>query len=226
MKIETAMKIKEKPIIFSTEMIKAILNGNKTMTRRIAKEPIQISENTQFFNLAGCKYSSGDILWVRETLHPYCYMDAMKPLGKRLTQEIEYKEDYIRNNSGNEFDVKWSSPFFMLKKYARIFLRVINIGIEKLQEISEEDAIKEGVSPLFSYDEIHNPRYSFELDLDPMPYKNYLYPKFEPYSDKKTAKESFRTLWDSINGKRQGCDWNSNPYVYIIEFKMEELKKS
>jgi hypothetical protein len=191
------MKTKEKPILFSTSMVQAILAGNKSMTRRIIKpqpiDEIQDAGNGLFFykNPKGNpnipivfkpRYQPGDILYVKET---YAIV-----AGK-----YKYKADMIGVPKWE--DVKCKSSLFMPRAAARIFLKVTDVKAERLQDITEEDAMGEGV------------------DLTDTGWCNYLL-KGKTVS---TAKQSFATLWDSINGKKS---WHSNPWVWVISF--EQLK--
>ena len=139
-----------KPILFSTPMVQAILRGEKTQTRRIVKyskiindpkigfsaftgndhfEVRGVHENGQYGgSLFKMKYKVGDILWVRETFQ------ILPP------NMVFYKADTDNIASGN-----WKPSIFMPKDACRIFLRVTKIRIERLDAISETDAIKEGI---------------------------------------------------------------------------------
>ncbi len=137
---------------------------------------------TQFRRIDN-KYSVGDILFVQET---HAFHE-----GKVL-----YKAD------NPDYSNKWIPSLFLPVKYSRLFLEVIIIRKEKLQEISEQDAIAEGVETCIEDGFI----------------------AYENYKDRKqfvcTAKESYRTLWELNNKKKPGVSWGSNPYVYVIEFKV------
>lgn len=120
----------EKPILFSTMMVQAILAGRKTMTRRIIKHPY-ISRLNSFGLIpihAKYRWMVDDILWVKETFQ--------KIEGNRYI----YKADPII------WGGKWKPSIFMPKDACRIKLRVINIRIERLHDISENDAISEGIN--------------------------------------------------------------------------------
>lgn len=134
-----------KPILFSTPMVQAILEGRKTQTRRVIKpQPEEwkqlfstddtkfpIRKKAQGFELIKSKYNKGDILWVRETF-------AEITNGHNETF-IEYKAN------GNTGDWKWKPSIYMPKKAARIFLEVTNVRAERLQDITGEDSVNEGV---------------------------------------------------------------------------------
>jgi len=187
---------KIRPILFSTEMVKAILEGRKTQTRRLAKyqkaydifhdgkkevEAVKTKEN-----MLACKYKIDDILWVRET-----WQKSLNP------NEFVYKAD-TDNPIYLDSNFKWKPSIFMPYAACRIFLKVTNIRVEKLQDISEKDAIKEGVETK----QIEGIKF----------YKDYGYNNFIHHY----AKYSFATLWYEINGKES---WEQNPYVWVIEFE-------
>ncbi len=200
----------EKPILFSGEMVKAILEGKKTVTRRVAKDiPPWASRATchmghaQIFNADNsgmnfrqCPYGrDGDRLWVRETcaigINDDCdlvcdYMADGKRKWFDLTPENErYSATYI--NDGKRPSI------FMPRWASRITLEITGVRVERLQDISEEDCCLEMGAPL-----------KWEGE-GPEPYKRDL-------------RGRFAFLWDSINAKR-GYSWASNPWVWVVEFK-------
>lgn len=210
--------LKMKPILFSTPMVQAILDGRKTQTRRTVKENTDHFVNVQslidenrierfipFVRGAGAqlwadpeikpKYQIGDILWVRET--SYTDYEGI----------IHYKTD------ADSFNYKglWKPSIFMPKEAARIFLKVTNDRIEKLQDISEDDAINEGIENFFSNDK----------SIGATAYRNYLATKKDLRTDHfahvaDNPIHSFQTLWQSINGIES---WNDNPFVWVYEFE-------
>lgn len=199
--------LKTKPILFSIEMVKALLDGRKTQTRRIVKFKYQNLEFLGFiigdskrngyayfrnilseYEFVKPKYTIGDILWVRET---YC-------LSKTIGSGFMYKEKVLKESS---LIPKWKPSIFMPKAACRIFLEVTAVKIERVQDISEADAIAEGIKALgFSH---------------PHRYKDYLNQGKFWYS----PWQSFRSLWKSINGKDS---WEENPFVWVYEFKKVE----
>jgi len=184
------MPLDMKPILFHSDMVRAILNGSKTQTRRIIKNSIDIMKS---------KYQINDILYVRETFRPFSNITMRtKDVG------IEYKADgeCIKwfaeiEDAYASFDGKWKPSIFLPKKFSRIFLKITNVRVERIQDILEEDAIAEGVAPfgLHAYTCYNDDEYSFP-----------------------TAKESFSSLWDSINKKR-GYPWDMNPWVFVYDFE-------
>ncbi len=152
-----------KPILFSTPMVQAILAGRKTMTRRIVKpqpahEVVNIWTDTQdpiqyhfqsphagtpcdgihvSGTVAKPRYERGDILWVRETM----YFDD-------VDQSCYYKADYTDREIKDLFkdlELKATPSIYMEKQYARIFLKVTTVWVERLQDISYEDCLAEGM---------------------------------------------------------------------------------
>ncbi len=186
---------KERPILFSASMVRAILDGRKTQTRRIVKDTGLYAIDEKFHgeetanrergNLATqCKYGQpGDWLWVKETFqaHPiYGY-----PV---------YRSDYMLENGRygpNPVDAEnwpWRPSIFMPRRASRITLKITSVRVERLQDISDTDALAEGIT-------------GYEHGADqPLPVMCY------------------QTLWDSLNAKR-GFGWNVNPWVWVLEFR-------
>ena len=193
-----------KPIIFSTDMVKAVLAGNKTMTRRVIKaqmvnpkmtngECVEIgNDDTVHFKIK-CPYGNrGDLLWVRETWR--------EPALFEEDQMIYYKA-----GPSGAIDMKWKPSIHMPKKYARLWLKVVDVRLERLQDITEADAISEGIKK-FTY-EYGSVGYGTQrLALGAM---------------HKDALTAFWSLWDSINFTR-GYGMDKNPWVWVVEFERIE----
>ena len=212
--------MKERPILFSTEMVKAILDGRKTMTRRVVKpQPIY---NEAFYGGWGictkksdtaiksfnegcykdlCPYGQvGDRLWVRETFWQD-ERDKMICFEADKTYKVHPDTNYLLQRKYNgtanpdmlqiETNIFWHKrpSIFMPRWASRITLEITNIKVERLQEITYDDAFKEGKAIMEYSILMHNP-----------------------------IEDLFRTLWNSINAKR-GYSWESNPWVWVIEFK-------
>lgn len=175
-------KIREKPILFSGGMVRAILAGRKTQTRRIVKCAIAIGGTD-----TNCPYgNTGDRLWVKET---FCYTD----------ESINVEPGYVFRATDPDWSemegFKWKPSIFMPRKASRITLEIVSVRVERLQAISEADAMAEGVEQMS-----HGFRdYSARLDCQ--------------LGD---AKMSYFTLWESING---AGSWDQNPLVWVLEFK-------
>lgn len=141
---------KEIPILFMTEMVQSILADNKTLTRRLCQYnkayeifhngKRQVEAEKSLANLKPCKYKVGDILWVKET-----YLKVFTPKGD--FSNYAYKAD----NDPLHSIIKWKPSLFMPKEASRIKLKITDIKVERLQEITEEDAIREGVKSKDSF---------------------------------------------------------------------------
>lgn len=190
-----------KPILFSTPMVQAILAGRKTMTRRVIKskwftqwsdvgfsdEYIKDPENC-VLDLA--PYRPGDILWVRET----CW--------KGYDEKYHYKTDYVCGTTQTCKDIKILPSIHMPREAARIFLRVTNVRVERVQDITPYDAWLEGCRLGNSF-----------------PWEEHI-----PELQQQCRDIVFRDLWDSINAKR-GYGWETNPWVFVYEFERVEQGK-
>lgn len=203
-----------KPILFNTEMVRAILDGRKTCTRRICKDANEYTvpdidfynadkrtyavhnfadkEHTEQLSIAErtCPICPGDTLYVRETwskgLERYIYR-----------ADYSDTEKFYRN--GKEIEIKWKPSIHMPKEAARIWLKVTDVRVERLQEITEAGATKEGCV------------YDVEYALG------------------NTAKGHFIEIWNSTI-KKSDIDrygWDANPYVWVIEFeRCEKLEEN
>jgi hypothetical protein len=200
---------KERPILFSGPMVRAILAGRKTQTRRIIK-------NQEWYNLKGeygdrlrsvdrCPYgTAGERLWVRETWTPdHSPFYPHFPVAYRADAGF----DYERNERGETyspeqkawFPYRWRPSIHMPRWASRITLEITGVRVERLQDISEADAMAEGAErPELSPAELHG-----------MP----VHPMTGSYAD------GFRDLWQSINGPGS---WDKNPWVWVVEFRKLE----
>jgi hypothetical protein len=216
--------MKTTPILFSTEMVRAILEGRKTQTRRVIKNikhceyrkmehtapgkyGAVFKDNNHFFKI-NCPYGKvGDVLWVRETWQT---AEGVVP---------PIKDKYIYRAEASEIDgvtkrpARWESPIFMPKEACRIWLRITDIRVERVQDITEEDALSEGVEMEAKADLVFSEDPSGESDF--VRYKSYTNESQLFLS----AKNSFRSLWQSISGKES---WEANPYVWAITFERIE----
>lgn len=206
--------MKEIPILFSTPMVQAELDGRKTNTRRLKNLKV-INENPdkwsfqekfthvgkyerdkhvyRFVDGEGsfmdilCPYGRpGDLLWVRETWAP-------------AWNQVLYKAN---ERYGKYEGQKWKPSIHMPKKAARIWLQVEGVRVERLQDISEEDAIAEGIEK--------KPGSTSSTKFD---YRHYEYEG----SYNVDAKVSFRTLWEKING---ADSWAANPFAWVVKFNV------
>lgn len=207
--MKTLTKIKEKPILFSTPMVKAILEGRKTQTRRVVKpQPFHGEiDNGQLVDegkIHHCKYEIGDHLWVRETHIQIAPMQAGYGI-KNKEWLARYKADE------DDLSTKWTPSIFMPRWASRITLEITSVEVERVQEISLEDCGKEGVNMtdgIMGSDDIVLSMMQMDLNS-----------KF----DEPVPRLRFWLLWNSINAKR-GHPFEANPFVWKIEFKRIEQK--
>lgn len=134
---------KEKQIIFEETSVLAILAGIKTQTRRAFCVPEGQTGRPTGIALKGwrARYQPGDILWVRETWG----------ISTQAAGGIIYRADYAGKKAPLTVGYKWRPSRIMPRYAARIFLRITNVRVERLQEISEHDAIAEGLADAFLY---------------------------------------------------------------------------
>lgn len=216
--------MKERPILFSGSMVRAILEGRKTQTRRVMKskwyEISDVSGRLRYEEfdpdpdgdngrrLAGsgpfdpaqpesqrhatsfCPYGQpGDRLWVRETLIP---KDESAADGSPRGVWAYYAADKAPAK-GNHVITKTVPSIFMPRLASRLNLEIVNVRVERLQEISGVDALAEGVQ-------------------EPLPCAQAF-----------DACSVFSRGWDALNAKRD-YSWASNPWVWVVEFKKAESK--
>ena len=224
--------MKERPIIFSTESVRAILDGRKTQTRRVKNpQPLSycgfkygIDEDGEWYELHHydnpqhpmveriypakklCPFGvRGDRLWVRET-----YVVRQLRTIPSLNKKVFYKADshwscdklkgtlVPLNESRNPSYClhAWKSPLFMPRKFSRLTLEITDVRCERLCEISWNDCIQEGTFQFHGYIDEHGIR--------------------------SEGKRLFAEMWNTTNTKR-GFSWESNPWVWVIEFgRVEE----
>ncbi len=188
-----------KPILFNTEMVKAILDRRKSVTRRVVKpQPTIYGFLETYWNWSGVKspYCPGEILYVRETW------------------SLDENSNYVyRTNYGVTEDdsfppsmFKWRPSIHMPKEAARLFLRVTDVRVERLRDITDEDLIKEiGVDRSNTFMAHETLCWIDHMDED----------RIEPLFVK------FWKLWDSTIKKTDLLlySWNANPWVWVIEFE-------
>ena len=192
--------MKEKPILFSAKMIRAILRKDKTQTRRVVKNGTEWGAPKDLDDLSGyglsqmrhcCPYGKeGDRLWVRETFGlidldvGYAFSSGPLPKSKDGVEPI-YRATI--SDFEESLNPKFWPSIHMPRWASRIDLKLDNIRVEKLQNITEKDAIAEGCKP------------------------------YEVCGNLITARETFMELWESINGHT--FPWDSNPWVWVVEFE-------
>ena len=225
-------QVKERPILFSAPMVRAILEGRKTVTRRAVKGFQIPTEDTaipvgdrqrwsaigqrdphygfcvfgsteaecakELEEYAPCPYGRrGDRLWVRET-----FGLQVRHYGGGAGEHIVYRATnpdaiYCKSAEGQEYPVKWKPSIHMPRHSSRILLEITDLGVEQLQDISEEQAKAEGVR-----------LYTDHAELGDWWHVEGI----ETYSA--DPRKSFELLWSSVGG-----NWEANPWVWVVEFK-------
>jgi hypothetical protein len=194
---------RERPILFQGAMVRAIQAGQKTQTRRIAKEFCGLQDMdkllAQFPNQEGCRYGKpGDRLWVREAWSVSSAHDYLSPKDIPSSARVDYAAD---GSSGYTFG-KGRPSIFMPRWASRITLENAAVRVERLQNISEADARAEGVCEL----SLQQGEPGAWWTADP---KN-------PDAAGRTAVCAYRKLWEKIHGPGS---WDVNPYVWVVEFR-------
>lgn len=204
-----------KPILFNTEMVRAILDGWKTCTRRLVSSRQFLKGKRMIFKpycnttdaeliMTAYKapYQPGDILYVRETWY--------KGL-ERYIYRADYSDTEKFYRDGKEIEMKWHPSIHMPKEASRIWLKVTNVKVERLQEMKPVDVIKEGAYPdcwdcLNTYGESGS---------------QCCYWTEEQCSQCDGVMMEWEKLWNSTIKKadldRYG--WNASPWVWVIEFE-------
>ena len=228
------MTTKKRPILFNTEMVRAVLDGRKTQTRRVIKPkvawrgryeggydlvPVAMTHppgmwcwehGGQYDDIGRCPYGvPGDRLWVRETWRHYGNSarydaDAGHWQSKALViyraddeaTEVLMDDPPSYGPSDAKGWARWRPSIHMPRAMSRISLEVTGVRVERIDEITINDCIAEGING------------EFPVGLPPT-------------LACKAVAHDFRELWDSINAKR-GYGWDVNPWVWVVEFKRME----
>lgn len=202
--------IKERPIIFSAPMVRAILEGRKTQTRRICKlNPAYVERwkhEPKDAWASECPYGKpGDRLWVRETWREIVDDD----LG-HLRGAYKASPETLRYYSEKHSDKQWRSPIHMPRWASRITLEITDVRVQRVKEISIQDVWAEGVQRCIYR---HGAKPHIHL-CDDGPDgcieengRRYVYPPVE----------AFGNLWNQINVKRAA--WEENPLVWALTFR-------
>ncbi|UBT78758.1 hypothetical protein LCH33_002121 [Pseudomonas amygdali] len=212
-------EIKERPILFSAPMVRAILSGQKTVTRRVMK--LQPVLNGHFWESYGagwgtgitsvpvmpghslssnCPYGRiGDHLWVREAWQADAQVNDVAPRELSHGEPIRYPADDASRQTGCSMITpgKTRPSIHMPRWVSRILLEITDVRVERLQDISEDQAKAEGVR-----------LYTDHAELGDWWHVEGI----ETYSA--DPRKSFELLWTSVGG-----DWNANPWVWVVEFE-------
>lgn len=221
--------MKERPILFSAPMVRALLDGRKTQTRRMVKpQPTKLGDRTMFggamvldeatLRTMFCPYGApGDRLWVRETWKVSSESNHYPTDEKRLY--VEYRAGAVAGTGQQQskFSIQrdgelaraawgkgkassWRPSIFMPRWASRITLEVTGVRVERLQAITDEDAKAEGCNG---------------FDPEPAAEGGTIY--YRPgISGAPDPRAHFRVLWESINGAES---WAANPWVWVVEFR-------
>ena len=207
MQSEDAMK--ERPILFSGSMVRALLAGTKTQTRRIAK-PVRhpdlgnvyapgalvLEQEPQHVIDRCCPYGQpGDRLWVRETHMNWWKLDPENPEGPRLFSHVAA---FAADGYVLEPGERWIPSIHMLRAASRILLEITGVRVERLSSICETDALAEG-------------SFIWAREQD------------TPVRDLDEARLVYHQLWEEINGPGS---WDANPWVWVVEFKRVQQASS
>lgn len=183
--------MKERPILFSGPMVRALLAGTKTQTRRVVKP--QPAGEWAVPGKTACPYGQpDDRLWVRET-----WMD-LQGTGVQLASKSRYAygADTIAGSWDDEcriaYGLKWKPSIHMPRAACRITLEITGVRVERLQDISADDARAEGCPD------------------KPVP-------GAEQASVDAFARQWYGDLWEQINGPGS---WDANPWVWVVEFRV------
>lgn len=234
--------MKERPILFSAPMVRALLAGAKTQTRRVMSDRVmkymraaasmgevtwfmdegQLGENDFSYIVDCCPYGRpGDRLWVRETWAAHRDEDNLPP--RECSRDVRfYAVEHGKQHGLNPRIGKWRPSIHMPRWHSRILLEITDIRVERLQDISEADAEAEGCERLDSERD--------ERDMKICPQcggtglHNALGSNGGVIFDVDcttcdTYVKRYRYLWEAING---AGSWDANPWTWVIEFKKVE----
>lgn len=211
--------MKEIPILFNTEMVQAILEGRKTMTRRIIDPQPEVGEYPQtklngyywknkfYFTkydrkdislVDNSRYGQpGDVLWVRET---FCLPSLYDGFEKDYYFKAGFSSSDIKDRNASQ---SWKPSIHMPKVAARIWLQVEEIRVERLRDITQEDAISEGIKFSRLFEEwggvVPHPKVKDH-------YRWYANPV-----------DAFNNLWIHINGEES---FKANPWLWVVKFRV------
>ncbi|MBC3889487.1 hypothetical protein GH810_14320 [Acetobacterium paludosum] len=220
-----------KPILFNTEMVQALLDRRKTVTRRVVKphreaiieniwidkedgEVVVVYNDNNHIGEKGYikpKYQIGEILWVRETFYK-----SPTHGGWRYLNEVS-------PNSPLTKTWKKVPSIHMPREAARIFLKVTGVRVERLQDITDEQAEKEGVPTGWPMEPVFCPECKGEGVLGTYDSKTLGYIEIDCYHCN-DAKVRFKNLWNSTIKKKDLPEfgWDANPWVFVYEFERYE----
>ncbi|EFH7880440.1 hypothetical protein RCL97_22285 [Escherichia coli] len=185
-------EVKERGMIFNDEMVRAILGGNKTQTRRIVEEKFYGRAVAAELLAKHCPYGQpGDRIWVRETYRVHGKATDVATLVYRASVRNSWTEQTHRvpvEVCNKPVSEKWTPSIHMPRWASRILLEITDVRVERLHDMSEADAKAEGATPA-----------TYKITPPEAVYR-----------------VGFGDIWRSIYGQD---NWLSNPWVWVIEFK-------
>lgn len=229
--------MKERPILFSGPMVRAILEERKTQTRRvIAPQPQRVGDDCYRIMLGKQAHSGpenymcrevlarfgkhygyggvGDRLWVRETWHCPRQLD-----GSHQREKLIYRSDEEWLTPAPDYSkIRWAPSIFMPRWASRITLEITSVRIERLEEINTDDLRAEGVQVPVSAPNRPLLRLTGKYPPTNYPPFNGSLEDIKKASAADWLRAEYASLWDSLNADR-GYGWNTNPWVWVIEFK-------
>lgn len=228
--------MKERGILFSAPMVRALLDGTKTQTRRVVKMPpswdcivyadwgngwwpyrSDDGESPNYDNNEiplRCPYGLvGEHLWVRETFMDLQGTGIEHRDAAGLRQRYAFAADCPAGSYGDEarkdYGLKWKPCIHMPRAASRILLEVTGVRVERLTDITSADARAEGLH-----------RYPYDWRDSEFPLDDVAYEPFAGFGTRYScAGQAYRALWESING---AGSWDANPWVWVVEFRRIE----
>ncbi|MGN8346315.1 hypothetical protein ACLEJQ_22200 [Pseudomonas sp. SMV71] len=231
-------QVKERPILFSAPMVRAILDGRKTVTRRTVKIQPRSKADIGSYGLGQpfirnpdvtkpnpeCPYGRpGDRLWVRETCFINDYRQAGVPVEERADVDLVYRADPLPDWEGEESLITWRPSIHMPRWASRILLEITDVRVERLQDISDEQAQAEGCFFTDYGKQCFHGGHGWK-DVGECPAQAGHQQREGWMWDKTTsheqclgsARHAFGNLWNKVNGPDA---WDVNPWVWVVEFK-------
>lgn len=216
-------RMTERPILFSGPMVRALLAGTKTQTRRVVKlrhgaDVVVVNgqvwkpARVDYAGYVDCPYGQpGDRLWVRETFCPIYPQDPHYNGGRPI--EYDYAATYQHGSRLGDLigeKKKWKPSIHMPRIASRILLEITAVRVERLHDISEADALAEGIETMREHDRCARPTGRI-LGLG--------HPRGEPPYWMRPV-QAYALLWESINGPGS---WDANPWVWAVTFSRSPL---
>lgn len=208
--------MKERGILLSAPMVRALLEGRKSQTRRVLRPGQRVEVDRQGYPFVAVRHSCGwerrvvpcpygqpgDRLWVRETWAGWPNADGSVTVAYRASCNND-EFDLVESDGAlaRVEVVRWRPAIHMPRWASRITLELTDVRVQRAQDISQEDAMAEGVE---RGDVVTGGAWRRYTATGP---------------SCEGPRESFRSLWDSINGERQGYSWADNPWVWALSFR-------